>query len=140
MGDYTLKGVDEVLGELQKRLGPQRVKTVVSKALRKAGEHVEQDLIQVTYSFNRTGATTNQVVKGNVSWADYGIPKIKIGWRRAGGGESPRWNIEHLNEMGYTRNGRSYSPRGFGKLQGLIDEYEGKYPEIAREELEELVK
>lgn len=140
MGDFNLKGLDEVLRELDNRLGSSRVKRVVNKALRRAADEVEQDLVQMTYSFNRSGATTSQVVKGNVSWADYGIPKIKIGWRAAGKGESPRWNIEHLNEMGYSRDGRFYRPRGFGKLQDLIDTYESKYPEIAQKELEELVR
>lgn len=140
MNEFTLKGLEDVLRELENRLGNRRVKPVVNKALRKAAEEVEKSLIQRTYTFNRTGATTNQVVKGNVSWADYGIPKIKIGWRAAGQGESPRWNIEHLNEFGYNRDGRFYRPRGYGQMQQLIDEYGELYPEIARRELEELVR
>lgn len=139
MADELL-GLEEVLATLEEKLGEDRVKVVVNKALRKAGDEAEKGLTQMSHKFVRTGATTKQIVKGNVSWADYGIPRIKIGWRAAGGGESPRWNIEHLNEFGYTRDGVSYSPRGFGQMQNLIDEQEISYPKIAQEELKELLR
>ena len=140
MADFELEGMEDILNKLESKLGEARVKTVVNKALRSSGEEVEKDLRAMGYSFARTGATGKQVVKGNVSWADYGIPSIKIGWRSAGGGESPRWNIEHLNEFGYTRNGVGQSTPGFGKMQDLVDEYETLYPKIAQEKLEELVR
>lgn len=135
-----LQGLETILKNLDKRLGPDRVKTVTNKALRTIAKEVEEDLKVMAYRFNRSGATVKQTTVGNVSWADYGIPRVKIGWRRAGGGESPRWNIEHLNEFGFTREGKSYRPRGFGQMQDLIDEQEVSYPKRVQEELKELVE
>ena len=135
-----LLGLEEVLNRLEEKLGEERMKQVTSKALRKVAPIAEQDLVNMARRFVYSGATTLQVVHGNVSWADYNIPRVKIGWRAAKSGESPRWNIEHLNEFGYTRDGKNYRPRGFGQMQDLIDEYESKYPELVQEELKELLR
>lgn len=140
MSGTQLLGLEEILNTLEEKLGPDRVREVTSKALRKVAPQVEDDLREVSGTFQRTGKIVTHVVSGNVSLADYNIPKVKIGWRKGGRKDRPRWNIEHLNEMGFTSKGKFVRPRGFGKLQGLIDEYESKYPELVQEELKELLE
>lgn len=139
MNGAELLGLEEVLAKLEEKLGPDRVKQVVNKTLREAAKEAEQDLKAMAVTFNRTGRTVRQTAVGNVSWADYNIPRIKIGWGKADG-DSPRWNIEHLNEMGFTINGVFHRPAGFGKLQDLVDTYETKYPKLAQEGLKELLE
>lgn len=46
----------------------------------------------------------------------------------------------HLSEFGYTRFGKYVSPRGMGKLQGVVDKTEGSAFEEMRSELEELAR
>ncbi|HFU4218407.1 TPA: hypothetical protein ACGO8M_001835 [Streptococcus suis] len=142
MSDFELTGMETVLNELEKRLGEANMKRVVNKTLRRiAKDHLAPKVEEAAKSFiGETGNTVKQIAVGNVSWADYNIPHIKVGWKRSPGGESPRWNIEHLNEMGFSRNGIFYKPQGFGKLQGIIDEFGDEYPRLAKEGLEELVK
>lgn len=141
MSDFELNGLEQILTNLEARFGPDNMKRVANKALRNvAHEHLAPDVEEMARSFEDTGATVRQVVVGNVSWADYNIPRVKVGWKKTAPGESPRWNIEHLNEMGFSRNGVFYEPQGFGKLQGVVDDYGDKYPELVREELKELVE
>ncbi|CYU68533.1 hypothetical protein [Streptococcus suis] len=141
MSDYQLTGIEQILNALEARLGEANMRRVTSKALRTiAKDHVAPEVEAMARSFVDKGNTVRQIVVGNVSFADYNIPKIKVGWKRSDPGDSPRWNIEHLNEMGFTRNGKFYRPRGFGKLQGVIDDFGEQYPRLAREELKELVE
>ncbi|CAC5658043.1 putative phiSLT protein [Staphylococcus aureus] len=44
-------------------------------------------------------------------------------------------NIIHLNEHGYTRDGKKYTPRGFGVIAKTLAASERKYREIIKKEL-----
>ncbi len=45
-------------------------------------------------------------------------------------------NIIHLNEHGYTRDGKKYTPRGFGVIaKKTLAASERKYREIIKKEL-----
>lgn len=139
-GDFELLGLDSILDNLEAKLGYDRMKKVVNKTLREVAKEAGPDLQRKAESFQDTGATVRQVVVGNVSWKNYNIPTIKIGWGRSPAGESPRWNLEHLQELGYTKDGQFIRPRGFGKIQELVDEYGELYPAMAQETLKELLK
>ena len=130
-----IRGMEEIIAKLDKKLGPERCKKVVNKALKRAGDECEDDLKDMAESFRDRGVTVEETTHSNVSWADYGIPTVKVGWR-----SGSRWRMEHLQEFGYTRFGKSYNPRGVGKMRNLVDTYQSKYPEIAQEELKELLQ
>ncbi|HDZ0037534.1 TPA: hypothetical protein RRP60_002736, partial [Staphylococcus aureus] len=50
-------------------------------------------------------------------------------------GPMNRKNIIHLNEHGYTRDGKKYTPRGFGVIAKTLAASERKYKEIIKKEL-----
>ncbi len=50
-------------------------------------------------------------------------------------GPMNRKNIIHLNEHGYTRDGKKYTPRGFGVIAKTLAASERKYREIIKKEL-----
>ncbi|HFR4576466.1 TPA: hypothetical protein ACHWJ6_000807 [Streptococcus suis] len=137
MSDFNILGMEEILDTLERKLGEERTRTVVSKALRNiATNYVAPELEATSQTFRRTGETVRQIVRGNVRFDDYGIPKIKVGW-----GKGSRWRLEHLQEMGFTSGGKFHTSHpGFGKLQALIDECGEMYPKLAKEELKELVE
>lgn len=137
MADIELSGLNEVLTNLEKKLGNNRVNRVVNKSLKSVGVEAEQDLKSAVAVFKDTGKTQEEITASNVSRAHYGIPTIKIGW---GPGSGHRWRLEHLNEFGYTRHGRRYSPRGLGVVRQFVDIYGSKYPQKMEEELKELMK
>lgn len=134
MADVELVGMEEVLNNLERKLGSSRVKMVVNKSLRQVGKEAEEDLKSAVSVFARTGGTVEQTTHSNVSWADYGIPTVKIGWR-----SGSRWRLEHLQEFGFSRYGRAVSPRGRGVLRKYVDRYEAEYPKKIQEGLKELV-
>ncbi|WP_025728398.1 HK97-gp10 family putative phage morphogenesis protein [Atopobacter phocae] len=129
-------GVDEVLANLEKKLGKNRVSRIENKALRDTGDKmVELTRKHVAY-YQDTGATYDEVVRSNVRGAKKGIKRIDVGWE----GSKSRWRLVHLNEFGYTRFGKRQNPRGMGAVQRAADESKSTAIKEMHEGLKELVE
>lgn len=129
----TVTGTEEIIKNIEAKLGKVRATRVINKALRNYGKELQQDVKAAVASYIDTGETYETVI---VSSVRRGPPKqILIGW-----GQGSRWRLVHLSEFGYTRYGRYIRPRGMGKLQGVVDKAEGSAFEKMRGELEELAR
>ncbi|MGX7209378.1 HK97-gp10 family putative phage morphogenesis protein [Enterococcus innesii] len=129
----SIKGMDEILKNLEAKLGPARTNRIVNKSLRNYGKKLQQDVQEAVSSYMDTGETHNTVIASGLK---KGLPKtIEVGW-----GQGSRWRLVHLSEFGYTRFGTYISPRGMGKLQGVVDKTEGSAFEEMRSELGELAR
>lgn len=129
----SINGVDDILKNLESKLGEKRTTRVVNKALRKYGETLKKDVEEATASYMDTGETHDTVIVSNVK---KGPPKqVQVGW-----GQGSRWRLVHLSEFGYTRFGRYISPRGKGKLQAVADKTETTALQELRTDLEELAQ
>ena len=87
-------------------------------------------------SYRDTGATVDEVTVGKPR-SKGGMRTISVGWD--GGGSKQRYRLVHLNEFGYTRFGRSYSPRGMGKVQNAFDSAKQPMKDIEKKTLEKLL-
>lgn len=126
----SFTGGDQVLKNLEAKLGKSRTTRVVNKALRKAGEENKKIIKDSVSSYMDTGKTYDLVVTSGIR----GNPKrVETGWA-----SRERAPIVHLNEFGYTRFGKYVRPRGMGKLQSAIDTIKSTAMEEMRSELEEL--
>ncbi|VDG18310.1 gp9 protein [Lactobacillus plantarum JDM1] [Lactiplantibacillus mudanjiangensis] len=128
-----MHGVDEVLDKLAEKLSPGKLSRVENAALRVAGRRVAVELKNAVASYRDTGQTVLQVTVGSPHSAG-GMKRIRIGWHAGS-----RWRLVHLNEFGYTRGGKSFSPRGMGKVQGAYDSSRGPAKALERAELEKLL-
>jgi len=128
--------MDEVLSNLEKKLGTRAVNKVSKEALNIAGRYMAVQLKSAVSSYRDTGATVNEIVVGKSKMVG-GVRKISIGW--AGDGSKQRWRLVHLNEFGYTRFGRSYNPRGFGKIQQAYKQSQNPMKALEKHELEKLL-
>lgn len=129
----TVTGTDQIIANLEKKLGSARTTRVVNKALRKYGETLKNDVQDAVSSYIDTSETHDTVIASNVK---KGPPKrVEVGW-----GQGSRWRLVHLNEFGYTRYGRYIRPRGMGKLQGVVDKTESTALQEMRSEMEELAR
>lgn len=129
----TITGTDQIIANLEKKLGSARTTRVVNKALRKYGETLKNDVQDAVSSYIDTGETHDTVIASNIK---KGPPKrVEVGW-----GQGSRWRLVHLNEFGYTRYGRYIRPRGMGKLQGVVDKTEATALQEMRSEMEELAR
>lgn len=130
-----VKGLDTVLKMMEERLGDRKVSQAVNKALNESGEEFKVGLAKAVSCYKDTGATEEEVVRGRASKRG-GSHTVKVGWA----GPKNRYKLVHLNEFGYTRWGRTYSPRGMGVIRKYLDVAGKQYILNVRRGLEELTK
>lgn len=129
----NIKGFEEIEAKLKAKFSEARVKSIESKALRAAGDDAVEDLKSTLSQFANSGDTVDGVVRGNISRAS-GIAKIKIG------NNGKHWRLVHLENNGFTRNGKSYRYRSFGALQKFANSQGKKFVESAQHSLKELLE
>lgn len=121
-----LRGIDEVLINLEKRLGEAKVRRAANKALRETGNETEVKLKAALEVYRDTGRTIDETTVGGVRSTD-GFPLLKIGF-----GAGSRWRLVHLNELGYSKNP---TPRGFGVIRRFSESQKASYKAKMREKL-----
>lgn len=126
-GYAKLNGLEEVIHEMEKILGETKVNSVVNKALKETGQVIEPEFKKAVSVYKDTGATVSSVVASGVR-RDMAIPSVKLGFT------SPRWQLVHLNEMGYAKNPH---PRGFGVIRRFSTQLESIYPHLIEPKLKE---
>lgn len=125
-----LVGMDDVLEKLEEKLGEDAVRRKTNKALRATSKEIEPDFKEVVSAYRDTGTTVDAVAVSGVSRAT-GVAQVKIGF---GKGYPSRWQLVHLNELGYAKKAR---PRGFGLIRRFSERLEREYPEKIRSSLKD---
>ncbi|MFY4479666.1 hypothetical protein [Latilactobacillus sakei] len=131
-----IKGMDEVLAKLDQQLGTRKVNAYSKEALTIMGRYLAVQIKNAVASYRDTGATVQEIVVSTPRKKD-GTLTVKIGWD--GMGSRQRWRLVHLNEFGYTRSGRTYRPRGIGKIQKAYDSNKVQAKELGQNQLRKLV-
>jgi hypothetical protein len=128
----SVEGVEQLLKNMENKLGKSKTNRVVNKALRNAGEKNKTIVKEAMSGHMDTGLTYDLVVSSSVK----NNPKrVETGWA-----SKTRAPLVHLSEFGYTRFGRYIRPRGMGKLQGAVDEIEKTSLVGVREDLGEFLQ
>lgn len=120
-----LKGIDELLANMEKELGSAKVNRAVNKALKEVGKELEPSFKSAISVYKRTGETVENAVVSGVKRTE-GIPTIKLGFI------APRWRLVHLQELEY---GWKKSRRGIGVIRRYSSVLEGIYPQRVQEKL-----
>ena len=126
----TLVGIEEVLAKLEAKLGEPKVRRVTNKALRETSKEIEPEFREAVSVYKDTGLTVDAVTVSGVSRVS-GVAQVKVGF---GKGFPSRWQLVHLNELGYAHN---QNPRGFGVIRRFSDKLQREYPEIIRAHLKD---
>lgn len=123
-----LIGLDEVLKNLDAKLGPRKVEQASRLAIQNSAEAVKVPIVAAVASYQDTGKEVAGVTVGKVK---------KIGGQLmiAIGNNGEHWQIVHLNEYGYNRFGKGYHPRGMGKIQTAVNVSQPLYKEAVRARL-----
>ncbi|HAR5756181.1 TPA: hypothetical protein I1490_000235 [Staphylococcus pseudintermedius] len=127
-----VKGIPELQRQLERRFGKEAMRIKSDRALEAASDFVESTLKKEFESFKDTGASIDEMKRTkphtNLS-SNERIVEIK--WV----GPMNRKNIIHLNEHGYTRDGKKYTPKGFGVIAKTLSASKSHYREIIKKEL-----
>lgn len=122
MSNVEFKGIQETLKAMETKLGEKKTRTVTRKAINVGAEKVEKKLQTDMLVFKDKGYTIEEVVRKNATYRNYKA-EAEIGWN----GPHQRYRLIHLNEWGYTRNGRQIKPRGFGVITKSLKNSEPVY-------------
>ena len=109
-----LRGLDDVLRNIEARLGDAKVKRATSHALKTVADETLEEFKGALQVYKDTGTTIESATAGRVTGLATGVPVVKIGF-----GEGSRWRLVHLNEFGY---GKNPHPRGFGVIRRFSED------------------
>ncbi|MGY3717187.1 hypothetical protein ACWE42_16875, partial [Sutcliffiella cohnii] len=101
-----IKGINQLIKNLEKRFGPENVQRISDKALIAGAEVFVKELKIQFQTFKDTGASISEITISKPLVVD-GKRLIKIHWK----GPKNRYRIIHLNEWGTINNP---NPRGKG--------------------------
>lgn len=115
----TLVGFEEVIRNLEAKLGDEKVRRSANKALKGAATETIEDFKGALEVYRRKGETIESVTIGNVTGSFEGVPMVKLGF-----GPGSRWRLVHLSEFGYAKKA---NPRGFGVIRRFSEANKEKF-------------
>lgn len=126
-----ITGYDEMMKKLESELSPAQIRIKSTEALKHAAPEVVDRIKKNMELFKDTGASIDET---KVKIVPYGLSSVKIiiYWE----GPKNRWRLIHLNEKGYTRDGKRYNPAGKGAIARALREGEIEYFKRIKEALE----
>ena len=127
------RGFEEIQKRLQQQLSEKNLQKITDKALLKGSEVVKKEVLQGLETFEDSGATIDELTVGKPI-SKKGYRMVKLGWN----GPEKRYQLVHLNEFGYKRNGKRYGKdelKGFGQLEKAVSNSKQKYFDAVREEM-----
>ncbi|HFI5969640.1 TPA: hypothetical protein ACGRJA_000451 [Listeria monocytogenes] len=123
-------GVEELERQLVNLFGRENLPQLVDPALIAGAALVAKTLKSEFVQFKDTGASIDEINIEKPSY-DKGVRSIKIDWK----GPKDRYKIIHLNEYGYTRNGKKITPSGTGSIPRSLRISERAYRQIVQKKI-----
>lgn len=115
-----ITGIEEMMKRVEKS-----VSEVVNKevsTLDSASKIVFREVLNGILYYKDTGATVSEM-KITKTRYENGLYVKRIYWE----GPKKRYRLIHLNEHGYTRKGKRYTPRGYGRIALALRRAEEPY-------------
>lgn len=125
-----IKGVKQLVNQLEKKFCVETTKRVNDQALKKAGAYFEKELSSAFETFKDTGASQDEIQVSEPRYSN-GVRAITVYWE----GPMDRYRLIHLNEWGYTRRGKEYKPRGHAVISKTLKNSEKVYRNIVKDEI-----
>lgn len=127
---FEIRGLEELQKAINEAYSGTKAKQIRKTALNAGGDVVVDRLKRNFEAFKETGYSQDEIMRTNAKTKN-DIEELEVGW----GGEHGRWRLIHLNEFGYTRNGKQYTPRGFGVIAKTVEETKKEYLDTITEEM-----
>lgn len=125
-----ITGIDAIQKKLQEKLSEKALNRVQNAALKAGANEVVEELSKELIQFKDTGATVEEITVGKVT-SKGGFKHILVGWN----GPKQRYKLVHLNEFGYSKNGKKIKPRGYGAVHRALKNSETSYVNKVKDEL-----
>lgn len=128
-------GLPEIQQRLKQMMSEKEFAKLTDKALQKGAQVIEKEIAKrLTNSLGdySTGATVDEIVISKPK-SKRGARTIRIGWN----GPQERYRLVHLNENGYTRDGKFYGPQlgGYKQIAKALDIKKQSYVDTVKAEM-----
>lgn len=132
--NFNIRGIRELEKAITEQYTGAKARKIQRDAVNAGADLVVEKLKDNFAAFQGTGYSRQEIIRSNAQTKN-DITDVKIGWN----GPHGRWRLVHLNEFGYTKSGKQYTPKGFGAINKTIHETEGNYfKEVERRLSEQL--
>lgn len=125
-----IRGIENLQKAIANAYSGAQAKQIRKQALNAGGDVVARQMKKNFEAFQGAGYSKEEIMRTDARTKN-DVEELKIGWN----GPHERWRIIHLNEFGYTRNGKQYTPRGFGVIKKTIDETKKEYFDTVANEM-----
>ena len=112
-------GLNQLLGDLEKRFGKEKMQHVSDAALMAGAKVFVKELESQFETFRDTGASIEEITISGLEWIG-GKRTVRIHWR----GPEERYRVIHLNEFGTIQNP---NPKGKGAIARAMRNSESAY-------------
>ena len=119
---FEIRGLEELKKAINGAYSGTKARAIRKDALNAGGDLVVEQLKKNFEAFKETGYSRDEIMRTDAKTKS-DIEELKVGWN----GEHGRWRIIHLNEFGYTKKGKQYTPRGFGVIAKTVEETKKEY-------------
>lgn len=119
---FKITGMENLQKAITEACSGSNAKKIRKEALNAGGDVVVKQLKKNFESFKDTGYSQDEIMRTDAR-SKNDVQELKIGWN----GSHERWRLIHLNEFGYTKKGRQYTPRGFGVIGKTIEQAREEY-------------
>lgn len=138
-GELKVEGLDELISFFERLPNDPSYIRLTQKAVKagadQVGDAISKELSSVKDKGYSEGYTVEELTVGNASKTKQGIIS-RIGWK----GQHKRYAIAHLNEFGYSKNGKTYKQPMFGKVTKAVESSKASYIKVVEETLIEGLK
>lgn len=119
---FKIEGIEDLQKAITELYSGAKAKKIIKEALNAGGDVVVEHLKESFQSFKDTGYSQDEIMRSDAK-SKNDIETLHVGWN----GPHNRWRLIHLNEFGYTKMGKQYTPKGFGAIDKTIQEAAGDY-------------
>lgn len=131
---FDIKGIDALQKAITEAYSGTKARKIQREAVNSGADLVVEKLKENFEGFNLTGYSQEEIMHSNAKATGETV-QAKIGWN----GSHERWRLVHLNEFGYTKSGKQYTPKGFGVIVKTVDETKEDYLREVERGLRELL-
>lgn len=129
-----IRGINELENAIAAAYSGTKARKIRKDAINAGGEVVMEQLKKNFEAFKMTGYSKQEIMRTDAKTKS-DIEGLQIGWN----GPHGRWRLIHLNEFGYTRKGKQYTPRGFGTIQKTVEQTRKGYLDTVAGEMRKML-
>lgn len=129
---FQIRGMEELQKAIAEAYSGAKARKIQREAVEAGADLVVEQLKSNFAPFKDKGYSQDEIMHSDAKTKN-DVVEVKVGWN----GPHDRWRLIHLNEFGYTKKGKQYTPTGFGAIDKTINQTKNDYFEAVAGKMRE---